>query len=79
MFDWIVFDPSRLTQPVTLTGIIFAVVGLIVVLFAGIVSDAVNARREKKDKAAVNSLAFVIRPVGTALVIIGALMAIITA
>ena len=48
MFDWIVFDPSRLTQPVTLTGIIFAVVGLIVVLFAGIVSDAVNARREKK-------------------------------
>lgn len=79
MFDWIVFDPSRLTQPVTLTGIIFAVVGLIVVLLAGIVSDAVNARREKKDKAAVNSLAFVIRTVGTALVIIGALMAIITA
>ena len=56
MFDWIVFDPSRLT-----------------------LSDAVNARREKKDKAAVNSLAFVIRTVGTALVIIGALMAIITA
>ena len=79
MFDWVQFQPERLTQPATLSGIVLVVAGLLTALFAGAVADAANRAREKKEKPRLTSLAFILRALGVALIIIGMTVAIITA
>ncbi len=79
MFDWVQFQPERLTQPATLSGIVLAVAGLLMALFAGVVADAANRAREKKEKPRLTSLAFILRALGVALIIIGMTVAILTA
>ena len=79
MFDWVQFQPERLTQPATLSGIVLAVAGLLLALFAGAVADAANRAREKKEKPRLTSLAFILRAPGVALIIIGMTVAILTA
>ena len=79
MFDWVQFQPERLTQPATLGGIVLAVAGLLMALFAGVVADAANCAREKKEKPRLTSLAFILRALGVALIIIGMTVAILTA
>lgn len=79
MFDWVQFQPERLTQPATLSGIMLAVAGLLLALFAGAVADAANRARAKKEKPRLTSLAFILRALGVALIIIGMTVAILTA
>lgn len=79
MFDWVQFQPERLTQPATLSGIVLVVAGLLTALFAGAVADAANRAREKKEKPRLTSLAFILRALGVALIIIGMTVAILTA
>lgn len=78
MFDWVEFNPERLTQPATLSAIILAVAGLLIALFAGTIASAVNSSRVKKGKIEFDKAAFIFRTFGTALIIIGLLVAFLT-
>ena len=78
MFDWVEFNPERLTQPAPLAAIILAVVGLLIALFAGTIASAINSARERNGKSEFDKAAFIFRTLGTALIIIGLLVAFLT-
>ena len=78
MFDWVEFNPERLTQPAPLAAIILAIAGLLVALFAGVIASAINNGRERKGKSEFTKAAFIFRTLGTALIIFGLLVAFLT-
>ena len=78
MFDWVQFNPQRLAQPAPLSAIILAVAGLLIALFAGVIASAINRARQNKGKPEFDKAAFIFRTLGTALIIIGLLVAFLT-
>ena len=78
MFDWVQFNPQRLVQPAPLSAIILAVAGLLIALFAGVIASAINRARQNKGKQEFEKAAFIFRTLGTALIIIGVLVAFLT-
>ena len=51
MFDWVEFNPERLTQHAPLSALIMAIPGFLVALFAGVHVSAINTGRVCKRKS----------------------------
>ena len=78
MFDWVEFNPERLPQPAALAAIILVIAGLLGALFAGVIASAMNTGSGRKGTSEFTKAAFIFRTLGTALIIIGLLVAFLT-
>ena len=71
MFDWVKFDLSRFTQPVVIIGLIFMILGLILVLTSNTIGKMLEEKFNKKYTVFVYSISTIILFVGVFILLFG--------